>query len=135
MFKKIMVAVDGSEIAKQAVEEAVSIANTYNSALCIVHCVGDDASDADVEAGREVLNQTKADINVLSVDVCLLRAEAVYGLNGIAEAVANAVSDWEADLLVVGTSNRKGLERLFLGSVAEQLVTKVASSILLVRPQ
>ncbi|MBP6368266.1 MAG: universal stress protein [Nitrosomonas sp.] len=35
--------------------------------------------------------------------------------------------------ITVGTANRRGLERFFVGSVAEQLVTKVSSSILLVR--
>jgi nucleotide-binding universal stress UspA family protein len=33
----------------------------------------------------------------------------------------------------VGTANRRGLERLVLGSVAEQLVSKIGASILLVR--
>jgi len=56
-------------------------------------------------------------------------------LNGVVEAIAAAVADWEADLLVVGTANRRGLERFFIGSVAEQLVSHVSASILLVRPR
>jgi len=59
------------------------------------------------------------------------KLKAGYGLNGIAEAIAAATTDWNADLLVVGTSNRRGLERFIVGSVAEQLIAKVNSSILL----
>ncbi len=134
MYKKVMVAVDGSEIAKQALSEAVNIANTYNAVLCIVHCVSDE-NEIDVLKGNEILDSAKSNTDVLSVETCLLNAEAEYGLNGIAEAIAGAVYDWKADLLVVGTSNRRGLERFYVGSVAEQLVTKVDSSILLVRPE
>lgn len=134
MYKKIMVAVDGSETAKQAMAEAENIANTYNATLCIVHSIGGD-TEADKQKGNEILAQAKADVQALTVETRLLEAEMEYGLNGITEAIAKAVGDWGADLVVVGTANRRGLERFFVGSVAEQLVTKVDASILLVRPQ
>jgi nucleotide-binding universal stress UspA family protein len=134
MYKKIMVAVDGSETGKQAVVEAENIANTYNATLCIVHSVGGD-TEADKNAGNEILEQAKASVSGLNIETRLLEAEVEYGLNGITEAIAKASADWGADLLVVGTANRRGLERFFVGSVAEQLVAKVDASILLVRPQ
>jgi nucleotide-binding universal stress UspA family protein len=132
MYKRIMVAVDGSEIAQQALAEAINIANTYNATLCIVHCIGSE-NEIDKNRGNEILEKAKSDTDVLSVEIRLLNAEAEYGLNGIADAIAAAVYDWKADLIVVGTSNRRGLERFYVGSVAEQLVAKVDSSILLVR--
>ena len=134
MYKKIMVAVDGSETGKQAVVEAENIANTYNATLCIVHSVGGD-TEADKNAGNEILEQAKSTVSGLNIETRLLEAEIEYGLNGITEAIAKASADWGADLLVVGTANRRGLERFFVGSVAEQLVAKVDASILLVRPQ
>ncbi len=134
MYKKIMVAVDGSETGKQAVVEAENIANTYNATLCIVHSVGGD-TEADKNAGNEILEQAKSSVSGLNIETRLLEAEVEYGLNGITEAIAKASADWGADLLVVGTANRRGLERFFVGSVAEQLVAKVDASILLVRPQ
>ncbi|UJP04953.1 MAG: universal stress protein [Nitrosomonas sp.] len=134
MYKKIMIAVDGSEIAGRALAEAVNIANSYNAGLCVVHCVSDDSEES-INNGNKILEQVKSEISALSADFHLLQADVQYGLNGIAEAIAGAASDWGADLLVVGTSNRRGLERLFIGSVAEQLIAKVDSSILLVRPQ
>jgi len=134
MYKKIMVAVDGSETGNQAVVEAENIANTYNATLCIVHSVGGD-TEADKAAGTEILEQAKSSVSGLNIETRLLEAEVEYGLNGITEAIAKATVDWGADLLVVGTANRRGLERFFVGSVAEQLVAKVDASILLVRPQ
>ena len=64
-----------------------------------------------------------------------MQAKAEYGLNGVSDAIASVVKDWNADLLVVGTANRRGLERMVIGSVAEQVIAKVESSILLVRPR
>ncbi len=55
-------------------------------------------------------------------------------VTGIAETIANADNEWGADLVVVGMSHRRGLERLVIGSVAEQLIAKVNASVLLIRP-
>jgi len=137
MYKKIMVAVDGSDTAKRALMEAENIAKTYDAALCIVHSinlsVGVDI-EAERKAGAEMLEQAKSLVNTSNTETRFLEAKTEFGLNGIVEAVAAAAIDWKADLLVVGTANRRGLQRFFVGSVAEQLITEVNSSILLVRP-
>ncbi|MCP5246797.1 MAG: universal stress protein [Burkholderiales bacterium] len=134
MYKKVMVAIDGSKTANQALTEAANIANTYDATLCIVHAVHGD-TEADKKAGSEILEQAQSSAGTRKIEIRLLQSNIEYGLNGIAESIAAAAADWEADLLVVGTANRRGLERFFVGSVAEQLVTKVSCAILLVRPQ
>ncbi|MEI2656389.1 MAG: universal stress protein [Nitrosomonas sp.] len=101
MYKKIMVAVDGSEAANKALSEAENIAKTYDAALCIVHSIGSD-SDAEKKIGAEILEQAKSSVSTLSVETRLLNAEVEYGLNGVTEAIASAATDWAADLLVVG---------------------------------
>ena len=134
MYKKIMIAVDGSETAKKALQEAQNIANNYNADLCIVHCIrGEEAADR-IE-GNKILESARASVDALSVETRLLEADILYGLESISTVIATAVKEWGADLLVVGTANRRGLERFVIGSVAEQLVSKVGSSILLVRPE
>ncbi|MGH7181363.1 MAG: universal stress protein [Nitrospiraceae bacterium] len=135
MYTKVMVAIDGSEISQNAQEEGVHIANSYGAKLCIVHVIG-DSEDAARQAGNDLLNQAKSTVrSAQPVETRLEQADALYGLNGVSEAIAGAVKDWNADLLVVGTANRRGLERMVIGSVAEQVIAKVESSILLVRPR
>lgn len=135
MFMKVMVAIDGSATSLEALKEAKNIAASYHGTLRIVYAVG-DSDDADQQAGLKLLEQAKSAVgDELEVETRLLHAEAEYGLNGITEAITLAVNEWGADLLVVGTANRRGLERLVIGSVAEQLVAKVDASILLVRPR
>lgn len=135
MFSKIMVAIDGSENSMEALGEAKNIALSYQATLCIVHAVA-DADDNDLKDGLKLLEQAKSVVgDSLQIETRLLQAEAEYGLNGIMEAVAGAAREWGPDLVVVGSAHRRGLERLVIGSVAEQLVGQVDASILLVRPR
>jgi nucleotide-binding universal stress UspA family protein len=133
MFTKILAAIDGGETSMDALREAARLADSHQATLRIVYAVADEA---DQQVGLTLLERAKAAVGEgLTVETCLLQAEAEYGLTGITEAVANAANDWGADLVVVGTANRRGLERLVIGSVAEQLVAKVDASVLLVRPR
>ena len=135
MYAKIMIAIDESDVSRNALQEGCHIAHSQRAELCLVHVIGDDEETAR-QAGHDVLRRAKSAVpSQLIVETRLLQANADYGLNGVAEAIADAVKDWKADLLVVGTTNRRGLERLVIGSVAEQVIAKVESSMLLVRPR
>jgi nucleotide-binding universal stress UspA family protein len=134
MFMKIMAAIDGSDTSMQALLETKHVAACPETILRIVYAAS-DSETADQQKGRKLLKKAKAAVGTgLTVETHVLQAEALYGLNGIAEAIAGAANEWGADLVVIGTSNRRGLERLVIGSVAEQLVSKVNASVLLIRP-
>jgi nucleotide-binding universal stress UspA family protein len=135
MFTKILAAIDGSETSMEALMEAKRMAVSHHAMLRIVYAVA-NSDDTDHQAGLRLLERAKSAVGEgLDVETCMLHAEAEYGLTGITEAIAVAANDWGADLVVVGTAHRRGLERLVIGSVAEQLVAKVDASILLVRPR
>ena len=51
----------------------------------------------------------------------------------IAELIVDASKQWDADLIVIGTHGRRGFERMFMGSVAENLVRIATTSLFLVR--
>ncbi len=90
MYKKIMVAVDGSETAKQALAEAENIANSYNATLCIVHSIVSD-TEADKKRGVDLLEQASSSVDALNLETRLLEAEVEYGLNGILADVAPTI--------------------------------------------
>ena len=50
-----------------------------------------------------------------------------------AEALVEAAKRWSADLIVLGTHGRRGLQHLVLGSVAEGVVRLAPVPVLLVR--
>lgn len=135
MFMKIMAAIDGGDTSMEALLKAKQIAASQHATLRIVYATA-DSDTADQQVGLKLLEQAKSVVgDGLILETRLLQAEAEYGLNGIVEAIAGAANEWNADLVVVGTANRRGLERFVIGSVAEQLVPKVTASILVVRPR
>lgn len=135
MFKNIMVAIDGSKTSMEAFMEATRMAVSHQATLRIVYAAS-DSDTTDHQAGLKLLAQAKSTVGEgVQTETRVVQADAIYGLNGIAEALAQIANEWDADLVVVGTSNRRGLERLVIGSVAEQLLTKVEASVLLVRPR
>lgn len=135
MFTKIMAAINDSETSMEALMEAKRMAVSHHATLRTVYALA-NSDEADQQVGLTLLERAKTAVgDGLDIETRVLQAEAEYGLNGIAEAVAGAANEWDADLVVVGTSHRRGLERLVIGSVAEQLVTKIDASILLVRPR
>ena len=132
MFMKIMAAIDDKETSMKALMEAKRMVVSNRGTLRIVYAASEDT---DQEAGLKLLAQAKSAVgDGVNAETGVLRADAVYGLTGIAEAIANAANEWGADLVVVGSSHRRGLERWVIGSVAEQLIAKVDASVLLVRP-
>jgi nucleotide-binding universal stress UspA family protein len=133
MFMKILAAIDGKETSMKALMEAKRMAVSTHGALRIVYVA---TEDTDQKAGLRLLAQAKSAVgDGVTVDTRVLYTEAVYGVTGIVDALANSVREWGADLVVVGSSHRRGLVRWVIGSVAEQLITKVDASVLLVRPQ
>mgnify|MGYP002392576450 CR=1 FL=1 len=51
----------------------------------------------------------------------------------IPEAIADDAEAWSADLIVIGTHGRRGLSRLFLGSIAEGVIRVATKPVLLIR--
>ena len=138
MYKKVMAGIADDEISWNALQEAIHIASADGAKLCIVHAAATDNDDEENrrnrQAGTDLLQRAEdTAAGKLNVETQLLEAEGEFGLKGISDAIAHAAEAWDADLLVVGTKGRRGLERLVIGSVAEQLVSAVAASVLLSR--
>ena len=144
MFKSILVPVDGSTISSQVIEKAAAIARAFESAVTVV-CVidiyafaglGMDAAYGQAEymtaATSEAslaVDQAKQffDAAGISVKTSVVEGQVIYKtIMETAEAV-------NADLIVMGSHGRKGLEKLVLGSVAAQVLSHAHLPVLIVR--
>lgn len=146
MYKKILVAIDDSDTSRCALEEAKYLARTHGARLCITHVADetllgmrhytlpttlnlDSARQALVDAGKTLVDEAKQEATGIDAETLVLEASS----QRISEIITDAAKAWQADLIVVGTHGRRGVQRLILGSVAEQLVRLSPISILLVR--
>ncbi len=131
----------GDRVAAVAGNEARLVAGAR---LHIVHVVELPVADPLVPEGRAV-NETRArlesgrDLVARLVDEASARGLAhVFGhvVGGeIWRGILSAAAHVSADLIVVGTHGRKGMQRFLLGSVAETIVHKASCPVLVVRPK
>ncbi len=126
-FNNILAAVDFSECGKQALRAAVRLAGDAKANLHVsyVQVLHDDpfmpvAAGAHQDRIREALEAkiegSGAREKVASVHAAVLRDVSA------APALVRYAADNDIDLVVLGTHGRRGLRRLMLGSVAEELV-------------
>ena len=148
MSKRIFVAIDNSTTAQKALEEAIRLAGALGARLCIATAADEGpltqhgmglGSFIDIE--KVVQEMRDASHGLLNKAVTLAaaagcQAEPLFmesAQRRVAEMIADAAQQWNADLIVVGTHGRRGFERLLVGSVAENLVRIATTSLILVR--
>lgn len=139
LFKKILIATDGSERNKAAVEEALQIGRVCGSAVVAAYVMDlsafESASTDMVIRDTWSVIQREADTTLARVRE---RAEGVQLetviLDGkpAAEIVKYAAEN-QVDLIVIGTQGKRGLERLLLGSVAEHVIRSAPCKVLVVK--
>lgn len=123
-LRRLLVATDFSRAADAALRTASGLAVHLDATVRLVHVVASSAERARAE--RRLAAQVH-DLRQGSLEAegrCL-GGEPVEVI--LAEAAA-----WQADLLAAGTSGRQGLQRLVLGSVAEELLRRAGCPVLTV---
>lgn len=148
MYKNILVPVDGSDTADTALREAIKLARSQSTGLRIINIV-DSAIDVwDSEftpIGLEQIRESARSFarNLLEKAQQLARHEGVEVETKlleverpgqrVAKVIVEEARRWPADLIVMGTHGRRGLDHLFLGSVAEGVMRLSPAPVLLVR--
>ena len=146
MYSRIMVAVDGSPHSAHALKHAVSLAKGLTASLRILHVVDigllpsepelsidfDALFEARHAAAEKILAAARdsAQASGLAVEAQLL--DTATPTQHVAAAIAEAAASWPADLVVLGTHGRRGIDRWLLGSVAEGVARRSTVPVLLV---
>lgn len=148
MNKRILVAIDDSTTSQKALDEAIQLANAMGAALCIMTACDEGPLTQHAMGLGSYIDIAKVKDDMRTANTALLaQAVAKAGAAGckaeqmlvegaqrrVAEMIVDAASRWNADLIVAGTHGRRGVERLLVGSVAENLVRIATTSLMLVR--
>ena len=147
LYKRILIPVDGSNTSNQALQEALRIAKDQQAAVRLIHVVDEVVIDGDIDgmvnyaALRDALKQAGTHLLAKaekSAQQAGIKIETVL-LESMGERVANTITEeaksWQADLIVMGTHGRHGLDRLFMGSVSEGVARLAPVPLLLVRSE
>ncbi|POM16765.1 universal stress protein [Burkholderia cepacia] len=144
MYKRILVAVDGSDTSRHAFDAALALAKSHGAELQPFYVVENAAIYYNVPGyDPSVLrDQLVAQGDALAKDfTALMQAAGVKGetrrseatsLNDVSSLILDGAKAFGADLLVLGTHGRRGFRRLVLGSIAEQCVRHATLPVLLI---
>lgn len=142
MYSRILVAIDGSEVAARALEHGLALALALGSAMTIVYVSepaplmgGGYAAVAGARApipemlevaetaAQRLLEKAKHIATAANVEAATVWVENRHPAEGIVET-ADVVG---ADLILMGTNGRRGLGRMILGSQTSNVLkhTKV----------
>jgi nucleotide-binding universal stress UspA family protein len=144
MFKHILVPVDGSATAQMAVQKAIGLAQVFGSRVTAIFVIDPypfTGVGTDFAYGQaEYLNAATAEANLaikatktafeqagVKVDTSVVESHAAW------RGVVDSAESMQADLIVMGSHGRSGLEKLVLGSVTQAVLSHTRLPVLVVR--
>jgi nucleotide-binding universal stress UspA family protein len=137
MFRKVVVALDGSEEAKSAAALAEAIARRFRSEVLVVHVrelAYTGANTWDPEWAPEVEAFMAAFVDRLTAQGRRARSETPEAPEGHeGHAIGDAAAKMGADLIVMGSKGRSRLAGAVLGSVAGSVIHHASCPVLVTR--
>jgi nucleotide-binding universal stress UspA family protein len=154
VFSKILVPVDGSKYAQDAVEYALKIAKLSEAKIIALHIMhlptyayaysgGQGVSPVAIPTPLplEVSENEKTAAKKIVDDVAKMAKEAGVDVEtkiverhpSVPDAIIQFASEADVDLIVMGTKGRTGIKRFLLGSVTESVVHHAHCPVLVVR--
>jgi nucleotide-binding universal stress UspA family protein len=142
MYKKILVTLDGSELAKKALDEAEKLANCFDAEIMLFEVVpfmpiyGSPelvtpliVDEKQKEAAEKYLANLAEELKKKGLRVMAM----VRTGQQVAVEIIDFAKEAGVDLIVMCTHGRSGISRWVLGSVALKVLTRAETPILLIR--
>jgi nucleotide-binding universal stress UspA family protein len=126
-YERILVPVDGSTVADRAADHAIDLAAALDAAVHVLAVV-DDTLGPDVRTTEledrlgDAARQRVDDVAERARDRGVDDVHATVERGHPAATIVDQIDALDADAVVMGTTGRTGLERVFLGSVTERVV-------------
>ncbi|MEO8192633.1 MAG: universal stress protein [Gemmatimonadales bacterium] len=144
MYHNVMVPVDGSPFSREAVLQGLRIASQTGAALRLVRVgtssvlhSGPDGFAVEGESLREVHSSELAELYSIAAEC---RAHSTVNVTAslqhgpVVDALVGYAKRQRVDLIVMRTHARKGLARVWFGSVTDGLIRESGIPVLVVRP-
>lgn len=144
MFKHILLATDGSDIAQKAGDAAIALAQVHGAQLTATFVIdpypytalGEDCS----QAYQSYMNAAQA-ASTTATEKLFTQAKTagvpldkrVVEGDDIATAIIAAAREVQADVIVIGSHGRSGIGRLLLGNVANKVLYMSKTPVLVIR--
>ncbi|PUE18728.1 universal stress protein [Limnohabitans sp. WS1] len=147
MYKRILVATDGSTLSKKAVAGAIELAATCNAELVALKVVprypqayfegsiplsAEEISRVEAQWAESAKAQLAAVEKSAKSKSVLVKVITVKS-DAVSDAIIASAKKHKADLIVMASHGRKGIKRLLLGSETQQVLTHSHIPVLVLR--
>jgi nucleotide-binding universal stress UspA family protein len=151
VFKRILAAVDGTELAEEVLETAIAISKRFDSEVHVVHAVhegvlagflkGDDEDEgtvmgpdgpvetAEADDAESIVRRMREHAEMLGSSISMHTPEGSPG-----EEIVRVAAEVHADLVVLGAHEKSLVRRLLVGSVSGYVIENSPVSTLIVKP-
>ena len=138
MFKRILVPLDGSELAEGILPHARAMASTFGACVTLLH-VSETPPQASVNVFDWSLRKAEAEAYLVEQAASFQRAglRVEYRLleGPAAPRIVAYAEQQKIDLIVMSSHGRGGLSRWNISHIAQKVLQQTSSSILLVRAE
>jgi nucleotide-binding universal stress UspA family protein len=144
MFRNVMVPVDGSSFSREAVVQGLRIASLYGATLRLVKVAstpafssGPDSISIDAASANDVHALELANLYAIAAECrahSTINVTASLERGPVVDALCGYASRNDVDLIVMRSQARRGLARMWFGSVADGLIRESGLPVLIVRP-
>ncbi len=136
---RILFAADFSCQSSVALTYVLALARQYEAKVFLAHVVPTEnyvlvSPETGAEWFEEATLQARQQLDELSGQFEGIPKEELLAQGGITDALLDMIEEKRIDLVVVGTHGHRGLKRLALGSVAEEVFRNSPCSVLTVGP-
>jgi nucleotide-binding universal stress UspA family protein len=147
MYKRILLATDGSSLSHKAEQSAIAMAAAFHAELQVVRVIPHyiqtyfEGSFAVTEVDSQKIEAQWAQTAQEALDKVQSAAAAqgvsastkVVKSDDIAQGLVDEANHFKADLMVMASHGRKGIKRLLLGSETLAVLTHVKIPVLVLR--
>jgi nucleotide-binding universal stress UspA family protein len=141
-LKNILLATDFSPASEAALPHALTIASHYGSRLYVAHVICPEFRDLQpsetiatmIQQARGVTEQ-KLEPLLSAVRQKGISCQPLIGDGAIWDVLLDMIRKNDIDLIIMGTHGRRGLRKLLLGSVAEEVFRMAPCPVLTVGPK
>jgi len=138
MFRHMLVPLDGSRLAEAVLPVTAAFARALGAKVTLLHVVEPDAP-ATVHGDVHLTQAEEAEAYLRGVTGWMaaqgVHAEMVVDQGGdVAASIARQAAGTEADLIILCTHGRSGVRALLFGRVAEQVLARGTTPVLLMAP-
>ncbi|MGY0693722.1 universal stress protein [Virgibacillus sp. FSP13] len=138
MFKRIVLATDGSEHSIRSTRYAIELAEKFSGSIEVVYVIDGQTAKADVlhsgnkyEIARKRQEKIKSVVDLLEDVKITYKVHLLHGEPG--PAIVEFANENDSDCVVIGSRGLNNLQTFILGSVSHKVAKRVDCPVLIVK--